>query len=323
MDNKPKRPRPTDPAPEADDAAMRADATPVADLASEAAVAAPAEMVPKDTYLRLAAEYDNFRKRTLKERTEVWSKAQADLVQRLVDALDDLARFAHIEPSAETAKTIHEGVDLVERKIWKELEAAGVRRVDQVGVPFDPNLHEAVTTAPASAPEEDHTVGAVLQAGYQLGGALIPPARGTGLTWQSGPGTGGGGGRGRRRGGGGGARGRGRRVRSVGPGLVRGAGGSVLLDLREAGRRSDGAGRGRGRGDGLHAVPSGRAGWQGAGHAANGRGVPHVRRRRSRARGHHLGLSRMQGPGNDFLRAGRLRGQPAVPGVPRQGPRAL
>src|SRR2546427_3498225 len=132
MDNNPRRPRPTEhPAPEADDKAMRAAPTPVGDLASEAAVAAPAEMVPKDTYLRLAAEYDNFRKRTLKERTELWSKAQADLVQRLVDALDDLARFAHIEPSAETAKTIHEGVDLVERKIWKELEAAGVRRVDR------------------------------------------------------------------------------------------------------------------------------------------------------------------------------------------------
>ena len=144
-------------------------------------------MVPKDTYLRLAAEYDNFRKRTLKERTKVWSKAQADLVQRLVDALDDLARFAHIEPSAETAKTI-------QRKIWKELEAAGVRRVDQVGVPFDPSQHEAVTTAPASAPEEDHTVGAVLQAGYQLGGALIRPARVTVLTWQGGHGRGGGGG---------------------------------------------------------------------------------------------------------------------------------
>src|SRR5438309_1579346 len=72
-------------------------------------------------------------------------------------------------------------------------EAAGVRRVDQVGVPFDPNLHEAVTTAPASAPEEDHTVGAVLQAGYQLGGALIRPARVTVLTWQSDRGTGGGG----------------------------------------------------------------------------------------------------------------------------------
>src|SRR3989442_4876200 len=151
MDDKPKRPRPTDePAPEADDAAMRAAATPGGDLASDAAVAALAEMVSKDTYVRLAAESDNFRKRRLKERTELWSKAQADLVQRLVDSLDDLARFAHIEPSAETAKTIHEGVDLVERKIWKELEAVCVRRGDQVRGPFDPHLDQAVTTWPAS-----------------------------------------------------------------------------------------------------------------------------------------------------------------------------
>src|SRR2546430_16644002 len=110
MDNKPKRPRPTEhAAPEGDDAAMRAAPTPVRDLASEAAVAAPAEMVPKDTYLRLAAEYDNFRKRTLKERTEVWSKAQADLGQRLGGAPGDPPPFAHTEARAETGETIHQG----------------------------------------------------------------------------------------------------------------------------------------------------------------------------------------------------------------------
>src|SRR2546425_9809304 len=104
MDDKPKRPRPTEqPSPAADDAAERAAPTPVGDLASEAAVSAPAEMVPKDTYLRLAAEDDNFRKRTLKERTEVWSKAQADMVQRLVDRLGDLARLAHSDPRAVAA----------------------------------------------------------------------------------------------------------------------------------------------------------------------------------------------------------------------------
>src|SRR5213596_1759928 len=51
----------------------------------------------KDKYLRLAAEYDNFKKRTAKERAEVWARAQTDVVQRLVDALDDLARFAHVD----------------------------------------------------------------------------------------------------------------------------------------------------------------------------------------------------------------------------------
>ncbi len=155
------------------------------ELPEEAVVRLEAELADvKDKYLRLAAEYDNFRKRAAKERTELWRKAQADLLQRLVDALDDLARFAHVDPAQTDAKTIHDGVDMVDRKLWKELEALGVTRIDQIGVPFDPNLHEAVATRPADHPAKDHTVGAVLQAGYQLGGALIRPARVVVLTWQ-------------------------------------------------------------------------------------------------------------------------------------------
>ena len=155
------------------------------ELPEEAVVRLEAELADvKDKYLRLAAEYDNFRKRAGKERTELWAKAQADLLQRLIDALDDLARFAHVDPAQADAKTIHDGVDMVERKLWKELEALGVTRVDQVGVPFDPNLHEAVTTRPADHPSKDHTVGAVLQAGYRLGGVLIRPARVVVLQWQ-------------------------------------------------------------------------------------------------------------------------------------------
>ena len=156
----------------------------------------------KDRHLRLAAEYDNFRKRTLKERSELWAKAQADLVHRLVDALDDLARFAHVNPAQTDAETIHDGVEMVERKIWKQLDAIGVTRIDQIGVPFDPNLHEAVTTGPADDPAKDHTVGAVLQPGYQLGGVLIRPARVAVLTWQGDRGgQGGDGGRAGKRGG--------------------------------------------------------------------------------------------------------------------------
>jgi molecular chaperone GrpE len=138
----------------------------------------------KDKYLRMAAEYDNFKKRSVKERTEAWQRAQADLVQRLVDALDDLARFAHVDPAQTDAKTIHDGVDMVERKMWKALDAAGVARVDQVGVPFDPHVHEAVTTRPADHPAKDHTVGAILQPGYRMGDALIRPARVIVLQWQ-------------------------------------------------------------------------------------------------------------------------------------------
>jgi molecular chaperone GrpE len=138
----------------------------------------------KDRHLRLAAEYDNFRKRTIKERAETWNRAQAELVTRLADALDDLARFAHIEPTEIDSKTLHEGVDLVERKVWKELENAGVTRIDQAGVPFDPNVHEAVTTQKAAKPEQDHTVGQVVQPGYKMRDTLLRPARVIVLTWQ-------------------------------------------------------------------------------------------------------------------------------------------
>jgi molecular chaperone GrpE len=138
----------------------------------------------KDRHLRLAAEYDNYRKRTAKERTETWMRAQAELISRLADALDDLSRFAHIDPAEIDSKTLHDGVDLVERKVWKELENAGVTRIDQTGVPFDPNIHEAVTTQPAAKPEQDHTVGQVVQSGYKIRDTLLRPARVVVLTWQ-------------------------------------------------------------------------------------------------------------------------------------------
>ena len=138
----------------------------------------------KERHLRLAAEYDNFRKRTIKERTEAWTRAQADLVSRLADVLDDIARFAHVNPADTDAKRLQEGVEMVERKLWKELEAAGVKRIDQAGVPFDPNIHEAVTMQPAADPKQDHTVGQVVQTGYKMGEQLLRPARVVVLTWQ-------------------------------------------------------------------------------------------------------------------------------------------
>lgn len=175
-------PDPIDSAPETPPAEAPAEAASVAGLPveppEEAVLRLERELdAAKDRHLRVAAEYENFRKRSAKERAEVWVKAQADLVRRLVDALDDLSRFAHVDPSQTDAPTIHAGVELVERKFWKELEAAGVRRIDELGVPFDPRVHEAVTTAPADDPAKDHTVGAVLQAGYVLGDVLLRPAR--------------------------------------------------------------------------------------------------------------------------------------------------
>jgi molecular chaperone GrpE len=165
------------------DTVAAAAASPPATPANEPP-ATPDADVWKDRHLRLAADFDNFRKRTTKERTETWMRAQADLVARLADALDDLSRFAHIDPAETDAKTLHEGVELVERKVWKVLESAGVTRIDQAGVPFDPNVHEAVTAQPAAKPEQDHTVGQVVQPGYMMRDILLRPARVVVLTWQ-------------------------------------------------------------------------------------------------------------------------------------------
>jgi molecular chaperone GrpE len=131
----------------------------------------------RDRYLRLAAEYDNHRRRSQKERAEAGGRAQADLVKHLVDALDDLARFAHVDPASTDPATIVEGVAMVERKLLKTLTGAGLEIIDPVGQPFDPALHEAVGTEPAQRREDDHLVARVYQPGYMFAGQLLRPAR--------------------------------------------------------------------------------------------------------------------------------------------------
>jgi len=137
----------------------------------------------KDRCLRAAAEFENYKKRAVRERTETWGRAQADLIARALDALDDLGRIAALDPAQTTSQALHEGAGLVERKLQKALEGVGLERVDPAGQPFDPNLHEAVMTMPAAAPEADRTVGSVFQPGYRLNGALLRPARVAVLTW--------------------------------------------------------------------------------------------------------------------------------------------
>lgn len=131
----------------------------------------------RDRYLRLAAEYDNHRRRSAKERQEAGARAQADLAKQLIDGLDDLARFAHVDPATTDAATIVAGVDMVEKKLLKALTGAGLEIVDPTGEPFDPSRHEAVGTEPAASRDEDHTVARVYQRGYVFGGQLLRPAR--------------------------------------------------------------------------------------------------------------------------------------------------
>src|SRR5262245_48995892 len=106
------------PAPEAQgDGEPEETETPIAEAVSSAELDVALQQLAdqRDKYLRLAAEYDNFRKRSAKERAESGSRAQAELVTKLIDALDDLSRFAHVDPVTTDSQTLHKGIALVEQ----------------------------------------------------------------------------------------------------------------------------------------------------------------------------------------------------------------
>ena len=131
----------------------------------------------REKYLRLAAEYDNYRKRSMRERSEAEARGQSTLIRQLLDPLDDLSRFAHVDPGSVDPVTITQGADMVERKLQKVLAGVGVEVIDPVNAAFDPSVHEAVSTEPAQSAEEDHTVSRVFQVGYRHNGQLLRPAR--------------------------------------------------------------------------------------------------------------------------------------------------
>lgn len=131
----------------------------------------------KERYLRLAAEFENYRKRVERERTEAWVRAQAQLAERLLEPLDDLQRIADFDPATTSSASLHEGAEMVEKKFLRALEAAGLEEIDAANKPFDPTQHEALTTAPAESEEEDDTVAMVYRKGYRFKGVLVRPAQ--------------------------------------------------------------------------------------------------------------------------------------------------
>jgi molecular chaperone GrpE len=130
----------------------------------------------RDRQLRLAAEFDNYRKRVARERVELSDRAQAAFVLRLLDVLDDMDRIVAEQGNA-PVESLRQAMQMIDRKLRKELEAAGVERIDPAGSTFNPMEHEAVSTVPASGDGQDQTVSATLQPGYRFKGQLVRPAR--------------------------------------------------------------------------------------------------------------------------------------------------
>ena len=130
-----------------------------------------------DRHLRLVAEYSNYRRRSEQERMAVWGRAQADVIAKFLDVLDDLHRVAELDLGNATVQGIMDGIDLVEKKFSRMLEDAGVEVIAPLGERFDPQRMEALMRMPAESPEQDETVAQVMQKGYALKGVLMRPAR--------------------------------------------------------------------------------------------------------------------------------------------------
>jgi molecular chaperone GrpE len=133
-----------------------------------------------DKLARRTADFDNFRKRTERERTETYNRSLGEVVRRLLPVLDNLQRaldaerLVEVKESEEFRHFLH-GVELINRQLGGVLEGLGVEVVPTVGERFDPHVHEAVATEETDAAEPD-TVTQEMQRGYRLGDKLLRPA---------------------------------------------------------------------------------------------------------------------------------------------------
>src|SRR5215207_4048435 len=126
----------------------------------------------KDSWLRSQAEFQNYRKRIERDSELTYISLKGDILKKVLPVLDDLERALQ-NRSAEDAWA--NGIELVARKFQNILESEGLRRIEAVGVEFDPNFHEAISHEPADGTQSGHVIG-VVQNGYMLGERVIRPA---------------------------------------------------------------------------------------------------------------------------------------------------
>jgi molecular chaperone GrpE len=127
----------------------------------------------KDKYLRLVAEFDNFRKRNAKERLELAQTAGKDVIASLLDVLDDCDRAQKQVETSQDATAIKEGVLLVFNKLRNVLQSKGLKPMVSVGQEFNPDLHEAITEIPAPSKEAVGKVIDQVQPGYYINDKII------------------------------------------------------------------------------------------------------------------------------------------------------
>jgi len=179
-------PPPPDPRPADRDAAHPNPAAPVA--ASDTAEVEAGQLIADldllqrerndllDTTQRLQADFENYRKRVLREQTALVERATEGLVEQLLPVLDSFElALANLDPDVDTDR-VRKGIELVYAELLGVLERAGLERIDALGEPFDPNEHEAVMQEDGDGEEGEPRVGGVLRTGWKLKGRVLRPA---------------------------------------------------------------------------------------------------------------------------------------------------
>ena len=149
----------------------------VEDTAKELEDARKAMEEQKDKYLRLSAEFDNYRKRTLKEKTELIKNGGEKAISAILPILDDLERALQNMEKAEDVAAIHKGIELIHQKFLKALAQEGLSEIKPVGEAFDTDYHEAIALVPAQEEAQKGKVLDCVQTGYKLHDKVIRHAK--------------------------------------------------------------------------------------------------------------------------------------------------
>lgn len=131
----------------------------------------------KDKYLRAAAEFDNYRKRTLKEKAELILNGGEKTITAILPILDDMERAIENGKKTDDPQVIRDGMELILTKFIKTLEGQGVKKIDTTEAVFDTDLHEAIAMVPGMGDEKKGKVLDCIQAGYMLNDKVIRHAK--------------------------------------------------------------------------------------------------------------------------------------------------
>jgi molecular chaperone GrpE len=131
----------------------------------------------KDKYLRIFAEFDNYRKRTIKEKQDIIKLASRDVLNAVLPAVDDFDRAIRVASENENEAAIPEGIILIYHKLFKSLEQQGIKEMETNGQDFDPEMHEALTKVPAPNDELKGKIIDTIEKGYSLNDKIIRYAK--------------------------------------------------------------------------------------------------------------------------------------------------